>query len=489
MNPFQRPPITDELLSAYLDGAVTVEEKSLIEKTVKNDASVAWRLESLRQTVALLRALPDLPLPRSFLLTEADVAPQTAPVPPIVAAARRSRPVSRAQAEHNSFWQSLVNFFQGGSPLLRNLATAGLTVWIILFGVTSQLDVSRNVLTSILSQDRSNVMSQTRAVASASSTEEVAIAQVSATEPTKPLASESIVTSNAITSAPSDEQNAVANDSNQASANAEMASPKMQVLVMEPSAESSARIADTASENIVSANDSSEAASLAQIGVGQQPSADASELFAEAQRDISRNEVSANEVAAASAAPAFAAEVSEDAVSASAASITNNEKSNPLADSDANIHLNSAPQPFSAEISAQNPAPNTPLAQPSEPATPALPAEATATLTIAAPIPVVEAPLMLSDTQTSVSQAELPAQIETQMLEPTEEAVEVALGNPQTNDTEFNTQIRDTQQDFEGVSTPILDPIRLQLAQFAVAMVTAVLALFWLASQSGKRKR
>ncbi len=36
---------------------------------------------------------------------------------------------------------------------------------------------------------------------------------------------------------------------------------------------------------------------------------------------------------------------------------------------------------------------------------------------------------------------------------------------------------------------PLLDPIRMQIAQVTVALVTALLALFWLASQRGKKRR
>ncbi|MCD6290613.1 MAG: zf-HC2 domain-containing protein, partial [Anaerolineae bacterium] len=65
--------ITDELLSAYLDGEVTLEERRAVENAVEQDPDVAFRLHSLQHTVSLLSSLPRAPLPRSFMLSEADV--------------------------------------------------------------------------------------------------------------------------------------------------------------------------------------------------------------------------------------------------------------------------------------------------------------------------------------------------------------------------------------------------------------------------------
>ena len=67
------PDITDELLSAYLDGMVTPAERQRVEAAAVADPDVAWRLATLRETVRLLRTLPVLELPRSFVLTPAQV--------------------------------------------------------------------------------------------------------------------------------------------------------------------------------------------------------------------------------------------------------------------------------------------------------------------------------------------------------------------------------------------------------------------------------
>ena len=76
-----QPTISDEMLSAYLDGEVTPQERVQIERAAAQDADTAWRLASLQQTVTLVKALPRVSLPRSFTLSEADVAPPRAAAP------------------------------------------------------------------------------------------------------------------------------------------------------------------------------------------------------------------------------------------------------------------------------------------------------------------------------------------------------------------------------------------------------------------------
>jgi hypothetical protein len=68
------------LLSPYLDGQVTPEEQSLVEEALAASPELQQELASLRQTVTMLAALPRVPAPRAFTLSEAMVgkaAPQT----------------------------------------------------------------------------------------------------------------------------------------------------------------------------------------------------------------------------------------------------------------------------------------------------------------------------------------------------------------------------------------------------------------------------
>jgi anti-sigma factor RsiW len=128
--------VSDELLSAYLDQAVTAEERALVEAAIATDAEVAWRLETLRQTVALLKTLPLVALPRSFVLTRAQLVDTTetelSVVPP-APAQRRPQSYARTQANNGSgFWQVWRDFWQMGNPLLRNAAAVSLALLLVL---------------------------------------------------------------------------------------------------------------------------------------------------------------------------------------------------------------------------------------------------------------------------------------------------------------------------------------------------------------------
>ena len=73
----------DELLSAYLDGELNAGEQARLEVQLATDPALQAELKALRQTVALMRDLPQIPIPRNFIL------PQTA--------AARPRPASPAR--------------------------------------------------------------------------------------------------------------------------------------------------------------------------------------------------------------------------------------------------------------------------------------------------------------------------------------------------------------------------------------------------------
>ena len=73
MNSSEYSHINDELLSAYLDDAVTDQERVLVEAAVATDRNIAWRLETLKHTILLLNGLPEMAVPRSFALQQAQV--------------------------------------------------------------------------------------------------------------------------------------------------------------------------------------------------------------------------------------------------------------------------------------------------------------------------------------------------------------------------------------------------------------------------------
>ncbi len=135
--------ITDELLSAYIDGNVSESERSLIESATQRDREVAWRLETLRQTVQLLRALPQIALPRSFSV-EAVLASErgTTQAPPPV-----TRRTAVQQAEQPSWWQSFLDFWRSGSPMLRNAAVGAMALFLVL-GLGNQSLLVSNQITA-----------------------------------------------------------------------------------------------------------------------------------------------------------------------------------------------------------------------------------------------------------------------------------------------------------------------------------------------------
>lgn len=62
-----------ELLSAYLDSALTSDERAALETRLQGDAELRRELELLRETKLLIAALPQLRSPRSLTLTPAQV--------------------------------------------------------------------------------------------------------------------------------------------------------------------------------------------------------------------------------------------------------------------------------------------------------------------------------------------------------------------------------------------------------------------------------
>lgn len=147
MNRSERTPISDELLSAYIDGAVTNQERATIEAAISADPALAWEVESLRRTVELVQALPPIALPRSFALREDQVAD--------VLAERRARataPAAAAQTvaaptpgrtprqivapSRRSFWTEFLAFFNSGNLLLRNATAVAAALFVVVM-VTS----------------------------------------------------------------------------------------------------------------------------------------------------------------------------------------------------------------------------------------------------------------------------------------------------------------------------------------------------------------
>lgn len=59
----------EELLSAYIDGELSIKETTLVEKHLRQCPACTQDLETLRQTVNLVRQLPAISPPRSFTVS------------------------------------------------------------------------------------------------------------------------------------------------------------------------------------------------------------------------------------------------------------------------------------------------------------------------------------------------------------------------------------------------------------------------------------
>jgi anti-sigma factor RsiW len=74
--------LTDELLSAYLDGQLPRKDRATFEARLRQEQALVTRLEGLRQTKTALANLPRVEVPRNFILAPSMVAPPKPAVPP-----------------------------------------------------------------------------------------------------------------------------------------------------------------------------------------------------------------------------------------------------------------------------------------------------------------------------------------------------------------------------------------------------------------------
>lgn len=100
------------------------------------DPDIAWQVETLRQTVQLLHELPRVPLPRSFALTEAQVADvlaqrRSAKLTSLAMGPSAARPMETLP-KRATLWQRMSGFFQVGNPVWRNAAAVAAVLFLIL---------------------------------------------------------------------------------------------------------------------------------------------------------------------------------------------------------------------------------------------------------------------------------------------------------------------------------------------------------------------
>jgi len=107
----------DESLSAYLDGEMNEHELRRLEARLSEDPALRAELEALRQTVALVRELPQVAAPRNLILTQSMVE------------GRRGTQGSQTQAARSRSGQAPARAW--AAPLL----TAAAAVASLLFAI------------------------------------------------------------------------------------------------------------------------------------------------------------------------------------------------------------------------------------------------------------------------------------------------------------------------------------------------------------------
>ena len=140
MDPQSLNSVDEDLVAAYVDGDVTTEERQRVEAAMAASEQVAWEVNTLRQTVELLQDLPSVPLPRSFTLTEdqvADVLQERRSLAKLNAA-----PPMDSEEPQDSAWQRFLRFINGGDLALRNAAALAAVLLLLVFVAETQLQQS-----------------------------------------------------------------------------------------------------------------------------------------------------------------------------------------------------------------------------------------------------------------------------------------------------------------------------------------------------------
>jgi anti-sigma factor RsiW len=142
MTPQNMHSVDEELVAAFVDGDVTAEERQRVEAAMASDEQVAWEVNTLRQTVELLQDLPAVPLPRSFVLTEdqvADVLLERRSRAIATAAPAAAAPAAADQDPQDSPWQRFLRFLNGGDLALRNAAALAAVLLVLFYVAEVQL--------------------------------------------------------------------------------------------------------------------------------------------------------------------------------------------------------------------------------------------------------------------------------------------------------------------------------------------------------------
>lgn len=124
-------PLTDrdyDLLSLYLDDALTPTERSAVESRLAADAELRAELEALRRTIALVRTMPEMVAPRDLRLTAQQAADIVKTLRAAAPAVRTRRPIIRTLTTLAAAAASLVLVLAGTFTLLQTPARTPQTV-------------------------------------------------------------------------------------------------------------------------------------------------------------------------------------------------------------------------------------------------------------------------------------------------------------------------------------------------------------------------
>ncbi|MDX2162808.1 MAG: hypothetical protein SF162_15930 [bacterium] len=114
-----------ELLSAYVDGALSDSERQALERRLHTEAALRAELDALRQTLALIKALPLVRAPRSYALTPEMVGLGTAPAKPPIPFPFTAWFSAVSAAAAVILVVIGVSFFTGRSQNLNSASTPG----------------------------------------------------------------------------------------------------------------------------------------------------------------------------------------------------------------------------------------------------------------------------------------------------------------------------------------------------------------------------
>lgn len=131
-------PLTErdyDLLSLYIDDALTPPERRAVESRLASDIELRAELDALRQTIALLKSLPEMVAPRDLRLTPKIAADSLAELKSAQPAARPRRTVVQMLTTFAAAAASLVLVLAGALTLMQPQMPTGTSATVAVADV------------------------------------------------------------------------------------------------------------------------------------------------------------------------------------------------------------------------------------------------------------------------------------------------------------------------------------------------------------------